>query len=69
MVTAKRGNATLGSTAEGTVTDFITDGSGTYINACRFTGTYQCALYSDNFGALQTLLASTNRLTPTTDDW
>ncbi len=79
--------ATLGSTSEGTATDFITDGSGAYINACRFTatanqrltlikarvgaitGTYQCALYSDNSGAPQTLLASTDRLTPTADGW
>ncbi len=86
-VTAPGGMATLGNTNEGTTTDYITDGSGAYINACRFqatanatvtqmrakvgaiAGRYQCAIYADNGGNANVLLANTVTLTNVTTGW
>ena len=86
-VTAPGGMVALGNTNEGTTTDYITDNSGAYINACRFqatanvtvtqmraqvgaiTGRYQCAIYSDNGGIANALLANTVTLTNVTTGW
>lgn len=77
----------IGSKSEGTTTDTITDGSGAFINANRFTatnngslteihakvgaitGSYRCALYSDDNGNAKSLLRATATLTNVSAGW